>query len=341
MSTRVTLREVAQSAGVSPGTASRALSSQTRGLVKVETARRVDAAARKLGYEPNSAARSLRTRRSYTVGVLIPDLANPLFPRIIRGIEDQLSPGGYTALLANTDDDERRERSMFEALRGRQVDGFIMATARRDDSLVADAVAAGVPVVLVNRTVDRKGVQAVVPDDRGGIEQVIDHLVDLGHREIGYVAGPQDVSTGYLRYRGFVEAMESHDLPLTAGGVVFAPSYSEEAGAAAARELLEARPNCTALLAANDMVALGIYSVAHDLGYRCPRDLSVVGFNDMAFADKFSPPLTTVHIPVYDLGVSAAELLMERLESQESTPRTMHLETHLVVRGSTARPPRR
>lgn len=337
---RVTLRDVARSAGVNPGTASRVLNPHTRGLVKAETAKRVEAAARRLGYEPNRAARSLRTRRSYSVGVVIPDFTNPLFPPMVRGIEDTLIPAGYTALLTNTDADPDRERQMFEALRGRQVDGFIMATATRDDELIHKALEDGNAVVLVNRTVDRKGVCAAISDDRGGIDQIVGHLWEAGHRAIGCIAGPQTVSTGVQRYRGFLEAMASRGADVAPQSVVFAASYTEPSGAAAARKLLDAWPQCTAIIAANDLVALGTYDVVAERGLRCPHDLSVVGFNDMPFADKFAPPLTTVHVPVYDLGVAAAELLLERLASEPPPPRTLLLDTHLVVRSSTG-PPRR
>lgn len=334
--TRVTLREVAELAGVNPATASRVLNEQTRHLVRPETARRVESAARKLGYEPNRVARSLRTRLSYSVGVVIPDLTNPLFPPVVRGIENTLAPIGYTALLTSTDGDPDRERTMVDALRGRQVDGFIMATAASGDALISDILDEGLPLVLVNRTVERDGVFAVVPDDRRGVQQAVEHLTGLGHRAIGHVAGPQEMSTGSLRYRGFLEAMSARGLE--AESVAFATAFTEEAGAQAARRLLATWPGCTAILAGNDLIALGVYRAAAEIGRRCPAELSVVGFNDMPFADKFAPPLTTVHVPTYELGSRAAELLLERLRSETASPRTLLLETRLVVRGSTAGP---
>ncbi len=339
--TRVTLREVAQLAGVNPATVSRVLNPETRHLVTAKTARRVEAAVRRLDYEPNRLARGLRTRRSYSIGVVIPDLTNPLFPPIVRGIENALAPAGYTALLTNTDGEPERERQMFETLRGRQVDGFIMASAATRDSLILGALAEGVPLVLVNRTLDHEGIFAVVPDDRRGIKQAVDHLVGLGHHAIGHVAAPQRMSTGLRRYRGFLEAMSECDLDVPEKAVIFANGFTEDAGAVAAGRLLNAWPSCTAIVAANDLIALGVYRAAAELGLRLPDDLSVVGFNNMPFADKFGPPLTTVNVPVYDLGVRAAELLLERLQSETAQPRTLLLETRLVERGSTAPPPQR
>jgi LacI family transcriptional regulator, galactose operon repressor len=337
---RVTLREVAALAGVNPATVSRVLNSETLHLVRPETARRVEAAARRLDYQPNRIARSLRTRRSHSIGVILPDLTNPLFPPLVRGIEDVLAGAGYTPLLTNTDGDPERERRMFEALRGRQVDGFIMATAESQDTLISGALDDGVPLVLVTRALDRDGVFAVVPDDRRGIQQAVEHLAALGHRSIAHLAGPQVMSTGLLRYRGFLETMAACGLEVPDQAVVYAAAFTEEAGADAARELLTSWPDCTAIVAANDLIALGVYSVAAELGLACPADLSVVGFNDMPFADKFAPPLTTIHIPVYELGTRAAELLLERLESEAPVPRTILVETRLVTRGSTASPNR-
>jgi LacI family transcriptional regulator, galactose operon repressor len=336
---RATQREVATLAGVNPATVSRVLNPETRHLVKAATAHRVEAAAQRLEYKPNGLARSLRTRQSFSIGVMLPDLTNPLFPPMVRGIEDRLATAGYTALLTNTDGDPERERLMFETLRVRQVDGFIMATADAHGTLISAAIAEGTPLVLAGRTVDLSGIFAVVPDDRRGIEQAVEHLVGLGHRAIGHIAGPQEMSTGLLRHSAFVEAMAGHGIAIDRRAVVVATGFVEEAGAVAARALLSSWPECTAIVAANDLIALGIYRTAHEFGRSCPDDLSVVGFNDMPFADKFNPPLTTIHLPLYDLGAQAAGLLLERIQSEASPARTLFLETTLVVRGSTA-PPR-
>src|SRR5215211_2869670 len=165
---RVTLRDVARLADVHPGTASRALNAQTRALVNAETARRVLEAAEQLGYRPNPIARGLKTNRSYTIGVLIPDLTNPLFPPILRGIEDGLEAGGYTPLMANTDNDPERERIDWQAMRARQVDGIVAATARRDHALL-DEMGSELPLVLVSRRAQDGSIPAATVDDRAGV----------------------------------------------------------------------------------------------------------------------------------------------------------------------------
>src|ERR1700722_4252992 len=171
-----TLRDVAAAARVHPATASRALNPETRILVSEDTARRGNAAATKLGYRPNPVARSLRTRRSHTVGVLIPDLNNPIFPPIVRGLEDKLAAAGYVALLGNTDFDTSRERTLFEQMRARHVDGFVLATATLQDGLLAEAVAAGIPVVLMNRLAPEYHLPSVSVDNERGSRMAVGQL---------------------------------------------------------------------------------------------------------------------------------------------------------------------
>ena len=189
----VTLRDVAARAGVHPATASRALNPETRLLVREDTARRVVEAAASLGYHPNPVARSLRTRRSNTVGVLIPDLTNPLFPPIVRALEDRLAAAGYVALIGNTDGDGERERLVFRQMRARHVDGMVLATAHLSDPLLAEAARAGLPVVLMNRMAQDHSLDSVSVDNEGGMRMAVAHLAAEGHKRIAHVAGPQEV----------------------------------------------------------------------------------------------------------------------------------------------------
>src|SRR5918994_753099 len=176
---RVTLREVADAAGVHPGTASRALNAETRALVNEVTAQRVLRAADELGYRPNPIARGLKTTPPNPVGVLTPDLMNPLFPPIVRGIQDRLEEAAYTPLIANTENDPDRERADFEAMRARHVEGFITATAREDEGFINESAAVKLPVVLVNRRLEDDGLPSVVGDDRAGVREAVTHLGEL------------------------------------------------------------------------------------------------------------------------------------------------------------------
>jgi LacI family transcriptional regulator len=332
------LRDVARLAGVHPATASRALNPDTRLLVSEDTASRVEAAAQELGYQPNAVARSLRTRRSHTIGVLIPDLNNPLFPPLVRGLEDRLAADGYVALLGNTDGDETREQRILEQMKARHVDGYVLATAHLQNPLLADAVKSGVPVVLMNRIDEDRAFPAVTVDNERGMGMLLSHLISLGHQRIACIAGPQNLSTGLARYRGFTESMMAAGLEVPDSQVAFARSFSVEEGRRCADEILAAGGAPTAIAAANDMLAVGCYQALEGAGHDCPTDISVVGFNDMPFMDMLRPPLTTIGFSHYQVGTQAAQLLLERLNGDVGLVKVLYLEPELVVRGSTARP---
>ena len=335
----VTLRDVARAAGVHPATVSRALNEETRALVNEETARRVLKAAEQLGYRPNPIARGLKTNRSYTIGVLIPDLTNPLFPPILRGIEDQLETGGYTPLMANTDNDPERELHDLQTMRARQVDGIIAATARRDHRLHDALLEAGLELVLVNRRQEELPVSSATADDRLGMRLAVEHLLSLGHTRIAHLAGPLDYSTGLDRHDSFLETMRAAGIEPDPQLILLAEAFTESEGTRLCAELMDRDDRFTAIAAANDLLALGCLDVFAERGRRCPEEISVVGFNDMPFAARFQPPLTTIHIPHYEIGKAAGELMLERLQDGDSPPREVRLEPHLVVRESTA-PPR-
>jgi LacI family transcriptional regulator len=339
-SSSVTLRDVARAARVHPGTVSRALNAETRGLVNQETAERVMRAAEELGYRPNPIARGLKTNRSFTVGVLVPDLTNPLFPPIVRGIEDRLGAAGYTSLIANTDNDPDRERQDFEAMRARQVYGFITATARLDREFVAETAELSQPIVLVNRRLEDESLPAVTVDDQKGSRLAVEHVVGLGHTRIAHLGGPQALSTGHQRYLGFLRAMADAGLEVDERATRFAGAFTEVEGARVCRELLDAAPDLTAIVAGNDLLALGCYDVLAERGLRCPHDVSVVGFNDMPFADRFDPPLTTVRIPHRAIGTNAAELLLGGLGDGAREASQIRLAPAFVARGSTGPPSR-
>jgi LacI family transcriptional regulator len=333
---QATLRDVARLAEVHPGTVSRALNEDTRRLVNAETARRVLEAAEALGYRPNPIARGLKTNRSYTIGVLVPDLTNPLFPPIVRGIQDRLEQAGYTPLIANTDNDPERERNDFDAMRARQVDGVIAATARLDP--VDELLGSGLPVVYVLRRHENGDAPSATADDRRGCELAVEHLVELGHTRIAHLGGPIGVSTGRDRHEGFMAAMQRAGLEVDPDLVRFGDAFTEPEGRRLSDELLASGADVTAIVAGNDLMALGCYDGLAARGMACPERMSVVGFNDMPFSERFDPPLTTVGIPQYEIGAAAAELLLERLQDPAADAREITLAPRLVVRGSTGAP---
>jgi LacI family transcriptional regulator len=333
-----TAKDVAERAGVHPSTVSRVLDPTQRHRVRKQTARRVEKAAQELGYEANALARGLRTRRSCTVGVVIPDLTNPLFPPVVRGIEDHLEPLGYAALLYNTDSDPERERRGRAVLAARGVDGLLVASTGADLALLDAAQTAGQPIVLLNRRADTASVPAVVPDDRRGMALAVDHLVALGHRAIAHLAGPAEISTTRERAASFAEAMRAHGLEPEPALIVRSGSLSAGGGTEPARRLLAAGAPFTAVCAANDLLALDCIDVLREAELDCPQDVSVVGFNDIPFADRFTPALTTLHFSHHEMGRTAAEMLMDQITGDGVAVRTVILETSLVIRASTARP---
>ena len=336
MAQRVTVLDVAKAAGVHPSTVSRALKPETRSLLTDKVSARILEVASALGYRPNGIAASLRTRRSQTVGVVIPDITNPVFPPNLRGLEEVLDAEGYIAMVANAGGDAERQRLVVDRLLARQVDGLVMATVARRDPVVDFCIAAGTPLVMVNRAEAARRVSSVVSDDALGMGLAIDHLAALGHRRIGLIAGPQHLSTGLGRRQGFTAAMERNGLAEDPAAVVFAAAFARDAGREAAGRLLDAAPDITAVMAANDLLALGVYDVAAERGLRCPEDLSVIGHNDMPMVDMVSPALTTVHIRHREMGMQAGRLLLSLMRSTSQGGVDVVLQPTLIVRASTA-----
>lgn len=331
-----TLQSVADAAGVHRSTAARALNAATSHLISAEVVTRVQEVARQLGYRRDALAASLRTGRSRLVGVLLPDLANPVFAPILGGIEAELAARGYSALVANAPADADRQIAIVEQLMARRVDGLILATARRSDPVLTHCLEAGTPVVLVNRAESHARAPTVVSDDQDGMRLAVEHLVALGHTRIGHLAGPPDLSTGMLRRQGFEAAMSRAGLD--PGIVATAASYTREAGRAAAGELL-AQADLSAIIAANDLLALGAYQTLAARGFACPRDVSIVGHNDMPLVDMVDPPLTTVRIDHAAMGGEAARLVIARIEDGLEEPLVRTTRPQLILRASTTAPP--
>ena len=334
---KVNIKDVAAAANVHPSTVSRVLNPATRGMVSENVADRITTIADKLGYARSSLASGLRTGKSYTVGVIIPDLTNPVFPPVVRGIERALGAAGYIAILADSDNSARSERAIFDSMRSRRVDGLILATAHRQDPIVSACVHEQLPVVLVNRTVDTDEVTAVINNDELGIELAISHLVELGHRNIAFLGGPEDTTTGRDRRAAFEKLASEGRFSMSSENCISCDSFTEEAGRESMLSILDGGGNFSAVVAANDLLALGCYDALAERELACPTDISVTGFNDMPFMNRLSPPLTTIHIPLDELGTRAAELLIEEMRDGTTASETLRLDPTLVVRGSTAR----
>jgi LacI family transcriptional regulator len=339
--TRPTLKRLALAVGVHASTVSRALDPQRSTVVAPAVVARVRAAAERMGYRPDPVARSLRTRRSHLIGVLVPDIANPVFSPIIGGIAEALAQADYALVVADGGTDGTRQSDMAERLIAQRIDGLILATASRRDGLVERCRARGLPVVLVNRASDDAGLAAIVSDDAAGMALVVAHLASLGHRRIGHLAGPAAISTGFLRRSGFEAALQAHGLDDDPRRIEAASAYTRAAGAAAAEALLARCPEITALAAANDLLALGALEALRKHGLACPRDISVTGHNDMPHVDLVDPPLTTVRIEHREMGQRAARAVLAAIDAKDApapTAQTVRLAPTLIVRASSGRP---
>ncbi len=334
---RTTLRDLAEHLNINTSTVSRALSENSSEMISPDVVKRVKKAALEMGYKQNAAAYALKVGSTKTIGMIIPDLMNPVFPPIIRGIQSVLDQYGYTAFLAYSENNEGTAHTEVERLISRGVDGIIYAAAFRKDSVVELCRSQGVPLVLVNRVVDEGDVDTVKVDDSLGIRMAVDHLLELGHRKIGFIAGPKNISVSFIRLRAFTRTMAEHDLEVEPHRIVEAHALSEDAGEQAMSVFLGQNHDATAIIASNDLIALGCFTALSQFGYSCPKRLSIVGFNNMPYLGWFATPLTTVSIPHFQMGERSAELLLKRIKSKNlDYHEEVLLKPKLIIRQSTA-----
>lgn len=307
------MKDVARLAGVSTATVSRVLSS--RGTVRSEMRERVLAAVKKLRYEPNVSARNLRVNKTATIIVVLPDINNPFFSLIVRGIEDVAHEQGYSVLLSNTDNDLDRELASTRILSRRGADGVIFLTARVSSPHIL-RLAEQTPVVLACEYIEG-AVSQVSIDNVAAAMEATHHLINLGHERIAYVNGPKDIVLCRDRRQGYEFAMRQAGLPVRLE-LMFEGTFYLESGGAAAEYLLNLPEPPTAVFCANDELAIGFIHRCFQMGRRVPDDVAVVGFDDIRFAAFQRPALTTIAQPMYDIGVHATRLLLEQINAWDT-----------------------
>jgi LacI family transcriptional regulator, galactose operon repressor len=326
----VTIKDVAREAGVSVATVSRALNGKE--LVRDTTRRRVRDVAARLRYAPHGAAQSLITNRTHTVGVLLPELYGEFFSEVIRGIDQTSRCSGFHVLLSSSHSDRTEVEAAFRAMRGR-VDGLVIMTPDIDAAALETNLPAGLPVVLLNNRVDGDGFASVEVDNHGGAYAMVRHLIGLGHRRIALIRGAARNRDASERQRGYRDAMR--DL-----GGEWSPAlelegdFTEQSGHAAGVVLAGLSDRPTAVFAANDSMAIGALSALLASGLSVPGEIAVTGFDDIPIARYVSPPLTSVHVPISELGTRAMALLLSAVEEGVEGPRHETLATRLVVRAS-------
>lgn len=336
----VTLRDVAEAADVHISTVSRALDPAKFSLVSASTRAKVTAIAEDLGYRPHLIASQLRRGQTQTVGVVVPDLGNPLYAPFVRGVTHALDRNGYMPLVADTQDDSSRFRRILQHLWNRRVDALITTAPRsRDRRALADIVAQGLPVILAVRTLPGSGFPSVQHDDEGGGRLAAEHLIGLGHRRLIQLQGPPDVAPFAQRSRGFTAAAQEAGIELVDLGITAAHPTLEEGRRLMEIVLAEANPLPTGVFAQNDLFALGALEALRNAGLWCPDDISLVGYNDNFFAAHARPSLTTIRLPGYDIGRLAGRMAIEYIVDPKGTHASESAPPTLLVRESTGPPP--
>jgi LacI family transcriptional regulator len=323
------LRDVALAAGVDTSIASRILSGDGALTVRPETRRRVLEAASRLAYRPNTSARALKTRKTMAIGMIVPELTNVAYATVALGADDRASRAGYALLVATGS-----VRDRLDAIDGR-IDGLLVGIATSETIRIGD-LGGTLPTILVNRH-ELLGLPSVTVDDEAGAGLATEHLLSLGHRHIGHVAGPQNSDTGRRRLAGYAAAMRAAGIGPDADWMVEA-SYDEAGGELAAARLLRSSPRPTALFVANVRAAIGALAAARRLGLSVPHDLSLVGFHDAPVAMYLDPELTTVKMPLREMGSAAVDSLLALLDGRPVEDVRVATPPELVVRGSTGPP---
>ncbi|MGV9351185.1 LacI family DNA-binding transcriptional regulator [Streptomyces spiralis] len=332
----VTIHDVARAAGVSPATVSRVFNG---GRVTPERAQSVQQAAAELGFAPNRLARSLRKQRSSVIALIIPDIENPFFTSLARGVEDAAQRTSLSVVLCNSDEDTDKERRYLEVALGEQMAGVIVAAASQDDTDLAPLIARGVPVVAVDRRPHDAEVDAVRADDQHGGAVATRHLLQAGYRRIACITGPEGASTSEERlagYRAALHAARSEGIAADDAYVRHA-DFRVEGGRAAMRELLALPEPPDAVFVTNNLMTIGALDALAEAG-RTPPGVGVLSFGDVPWASLVRPSLTAVELPSYELGRAAADLLLQRMEGSAAPLQTVVLRTRLQIRESTAGP---
>ena len=333
MSNRVTMSDVARQAKVSLMTVSRVINN--KGDVSSKTRQLVLEVISNLGYRPSAIARSLATKATSTIGLVIPDVSNPFFAEVTQGVEQLAYSNGYHVFLCNTEEDPQREVAVIQSLEEKRVDGLILCSSRLEEERLVKVIANLPAIVFINRrlqTFQNTFDTVNLDDDRCG-RIVARHLIQRGHRQIGFLAGPSISYSGAGRRKGFLDALQEAGVDL-ADDWVRSCQPSVNAGQEAARSLLTAHPQLTALFCFNDLLAVGALQACKELKRRVPQDLAIVGHDDIPVATMVSPTLTTCRVPRYELGARAVNALLERLRDCPDECNQSVLQPELVIRES-------
>ena len=326
-----TIKDVAHRAGVSTATVSHVIN-ETR-FVSEELKAKVYQAMGELNYRPNAIARSLRRRKTQNIGVIVPDISHLFLAEVARGVEDAGFELGYNVILCDSDGDLEREADYIELLQEKKVDGIVFVAAGESSSHVQALIEQRMPVVVCDRELPEVEVDTVIADNVGSGYQATEHLIGLGHRRIGCIAGPEVLEISNKRVEGYKKALEKYGVPLDDGWIIHG-DFRCRGGYEAMRKLLALDEPLTAVFACNDLMAMGAICAASQKRMRIPQNVAIVGCDDIALASFINPSLTTIAQPKHEMGAVAVEMLVERIRDKSRPPARRLLPTELVIRDS-------
>lgn len=331
-----TIRDVAKLAGVAPITVSRVINNT--GYISEETRVRVEAAIEELQYIPNTLSQSLRFKKTNTIGLVLSDISNPFWTTVTRGVEDACSQQGMHVFLCNTDEKQSKLDDYVDALIQRQTDGFLLVPAGKESTQTVERIKrAGVPLVVLDRSMQDVHVDVVRSDSEGGAYRLTEYLIQLGHRRIAIIPGPREIATSMLRLGGYKQALQDYGIPLDTQ-LIRHGQYNQEAGynvALIKQFFSELNPKPTAIFAGNNFIAIGVVQGLYQMGVRIPEDVSIVSFDDVPYNWHAEPFMTVMAQSPYQLGFEAASLLLSFvLGTAQPDNRQVVLPVELLVRRS-------
>ncbi len=336
MGSDVTLKHIAEALGVSAMTVSRALNNRSN--VDEKTRERVLEKAQSMGYTPNHVAKSLVSSKTYTIGVVIPEITHAFFPEVVRGIEEVTNTSDYQLFLTNADEQFDREKNAIRTLQSKRVDGILISSSQtvEDYSFYEELINSGTSIVFFDRCIEDIGASTVSVNDKESACQITEHLIKVhGFTKIAHLSGPQEVSIGKKRFQGYLEALQKYDLPVEDQWII-SGGFQEERGYEAMKKLLslpvEKYPE--AVVAVNDPSAIGAIKAIKEEGLSIPDDIAIVGFTDDIRAPLLDVPLTTIHQPAYEVGKQAAQKLIQTIENESEPIENIVVPTSIKIRSS-------
>ncbi len=329
----VTIKDIAKEANVSIATVSRVINNKSEGVGK-ETREKIRKIIKDLNYYPNRVARGMVTKQSNILGLILPDISNPFFPDLVRGVEDTASKSGYNIVLCNADNNKDKEASYIRVLKENNAAGiFYISVIKKNDNNLKLLVDGKIPFVLMDRRINIENVPKVYTDNVTGMYEMADYLIKNGHRRIAYISGPKHNSSSDQRLKGYKKALSDTGITIDPD-IIKVGDYKLESGRQHMQALIDEGNNFTAVACANDMMAVGALEVLKHKGIKVPQEISITGYDDIFMASVTSPKLTTVAQPKYKMGCIAAELLIKLVQGRQISRKEIILKPSLAIRES-------